>query len=106
MSVMAEPISLKRAKEHLRVVTDDENGLITFYIRAAREYAEKYQNRIFVSDDPDVETVKPGALEIAAMLLIIGHLYENRETVVVGNTAVSVPTGAIRLLSFNREWPV
>lgn len=103
---MAEPISLKRAKEHLRVVTDDENALIRLYIQAAREYAEKYQNRVFVSDDPDVEVETPGALEISAMLLIIGHLYENRETVVVGSSAVSVPTGAISLLSYNRGWPV
>lgn len=103
---MAEPISLKRAKEHLRVTADDENALIRLYIKAAREYAEKYQNRVFVSDDPDVEPAEPGALEVAAMLLIIGHLYENRETVVVGSSAISVPTGAISLLTFNRVWPV
>lgn len=103
---MAEPISLKRAKEHLRVVTKDEDSLIMLYIRAAREYAEKYQNRVFVSDDPDVEVATPGELEKLAMLLLIGHMYENRETVVVGSSAVSVPTGAINLLSFNREWPV
>lgn len=103
---MSEPISLEKAKAHLRVVTDDEDALISLYIQAAREFAEKYQNRIFVSGDPAVTVEKPGALEEAAMLLIIGHLYENRESVVIGSTAVSIPAGAISLLTFNRTWPV
>lgn len=103
---MAEPILLECAKQHLRVVTDDEDGLILMYIAAAREYAEKFQNRVFVSDDSDVVTEIPGEMEKAAMLLIIGHLYENRETVTVGSTAAQVPFGADSLLTFNRRWPV
>lgn len=103
---MPEPIALERAKQHLRVVTDDEDGLISAYITAAREYAEKYQNRVFVSDEPDADIETPGELEKAAMLLIIGHLYENRETVVAGSTVAEVPLGAKSLLTFNRRWPV
>lgn len=103
---MPEPVSLERAKLHLRVVADDEDGLISAYITAAREYAEKFQNRIFVSDDPDAEVEEPGELEKAAMLLIVGHLYENREAVVVGSTVTNIPIGAISLLTFNREWPL
>lgn len=103
---MAEPISLSLAKEHLRVVTDGEDELIALYITTAREYTEKYQNRVFVSGDPDVETEAPGELEKAAMLLIIGHLYENREAVNVGSTALEVPIGAKNLLTYNRRWPV
>lgn len=106
MSGMAEPISLSLAKEHLRVVTDDEDELIKLYIAAAREYAEKYQNRVFVTDDPDIETEKPGELEKAAMLLIIGHLYENRETVNIGNITSELPISAKNLLTYNRRWPV
>lgn len=103
---MAEPVTLERAKQHLRVVNNDEDALITSYITAAREYAEKYQNRVFVSSDPEVKPETPGELEKAAMLLIIGHLYENREAVNIGGAAIEVPLGVKSLLTFNRKWPV
>lgn len=35
----------------------------------------------------------------SAMLLFIGHLYEHRETVIIGQTAMEMPVGATRLLS-------
>lgn len=103
---MTEPITLEEAKQHLRVVTDDDDALIGNLIPAAREYAENYQNRIFASDDPEVEVEVPGALEKAAMLLLIGHLYENREAVNIGNTTTEVPLGVKNLLYFNRKVPV
>jgi hypothetical protein len=33
------------------------------------------------------------------MLLIIGHLYENRENVIVGHTVNELPQGAMALLN-------
>lgn len=45
----AEPITLARAKEHLRVESDFtlDDDLINAYISAARDQAEKYCNRSF-----------------------------------------------------------
>jgi uncharacterized phiE125 gp8 family phage protein len=45
----AEPISLFRAKEHLRVDDNDSNLLITALISAAREYAETICRRVFIT---------------------------------------------------------
>ena len=38
----------------------------------------------------------------AAILLILGHLFENRETVVIGVTAVEIPLGARALIQSYR----
>lgn len=103
---MPEPITLERVKQHLRVVDNDDDALITAYITAAREYSEKFQNRIFVSEDENAVVEVPSELEKAAMLLIVGHLYENREAVNVGSAAIETPLGAKSLLTFNRKWPV
>lgn len=46
--VVNEPITLKRAKDHLRVVTTDEDGDIAGMITAAREMAEGRLNRTLV----------------------------------------------------------
>ena len=43
----------------------------------------------------------PGALK-AAMLLLIGHLYENRETVVVGMAPAEVPLAVHELVAVHR----
>jgi uncharacterized phiE125 gp8 family phage protein len=46
---------------------------------------------------PDLAANVPGAVK-AAMLLLIGSLYEHRETIVIGQTAVQIPWGAEQLL--------
>lgn len=103
---MTEPITLDRAKQYLRVDAADDDVLIQGLITAAREYAEGFQNRVFVSPDPDVETETPGELEIAGMLMLIGHWYEHRESVNIGSNATEVPMSATACLSINRRLPV
>lgn len=49
-----EPVSLDEAKLHLRVDSTDEDVLIQSYIKAARIYAEKFQNRAFVTQTWDL----------------------------------------------------
>jgi len=44
-----EPITLTQAKVHLRVDDDSSDDLITALIVAARQYAEKYTNRAFIT---------------------------------------------------------
>jgi uncharacterized phiE125 gp8 family phage protein len=44
-----EPITLTEAKAHLKVDFDEEDALILIYISAAREYAEQFCNRGFLT---------------------------------------------------------
>ena len=66
-------VSLERAKSHLRVLHDDEDADIQAYLNAAEAYVLKYCNR---------ETIPVGATSVfeASALLVLGDLYENRES--------------------------
>lgn len=48
-----EPITLAEAKLHLRVDTDADDALITAFITAARQWAEEYTWRAFVTQTWD-----------------------------------------------------
>lgn len=84
-------ISIDTAKQHLRVDGSDEDGLIQLYVEAATQAACDYLGRKVYADqdaldaDPDAD---PDAGEHAmvitpsiraAVLLILGDLYANRE---------------------------
>jgi len=176
----AEPITLDEAKLHLRVDSTDEDTLVTGLIKAAREMAEAYTRRQFItatftakynnfpdsggdiciprtplgsvssitytdsngsartlstdvyeiiSDDteswvvlkplqswPSAQSGKrngvvmtftagygPASTDVpeaarSGMLMLIGHLYENRESVVTGTTATALPIATKALL--------
>lgn len=68
---MASIVSLTEAKSHLRVTQTTEDTLIQLYIDAAEDYIGKYLNK---SNIPRTASIK------AAAFLIIGGLYENRES--------------------------
>lgn len=44
-----EPVSVAEAKVHIRFEEDSEDALIGRLIKAAREYAERHQNRTFIT---------------------------------------------------------
>lgn len=106
---ITEPISLTDAKLYLRVDDYSEDILIGHLITAAREFAERHENRLLVArsseDVAGTDYFTISELEKAAMLMFLGHLYEHRETVVIGNTAVEMPLGATRLLDQYRVYP-
>ena len=64
-------VTLTEAKEHLRVNHNLEDTKITRDIEAAEDYIKNYLNR---------EEIPIKAAVKAAALLIVGDLYENRES--------------------------
>ena len=50
----SEPLSLKEAKDHLRVTGSEEDSLINNLITAVRQEAEKYLNRVLIEQTWDM----------------------------------------------------
>lgn len=96
-------IDLGVVKKHLRVEGDFEDALVEVYLAAAVDAAERYLDRkLYVDAVPEDEeqglVITPSIT--AAILLITGHLYENREEVVTGTIATRLPMTSESLL-----WP-
>lgn len=102
-------IDLGTAKIHLRTNGDGEDDLISIYLDAAESAAVEFLNRNVYATQEDLEDASEpdeacpmvinGPVK-AAMLLILGHLYANRENSVVGVSYQELPMGAHSLL-----WP-
>lgn len=102
-------VDLEAAKLHLRVDDEDEDSLIQIYLDAAEQAAIDFLNRNVYADQEalDAAAEPPEALAMvvnapirAAVLLILGHLYANRENTVTGVSVQALPMGAHALL-----WP-
>lgn len=90
-------LDLAQVKAHLRVTHDHEDLLILGYVEAAIESAEAFTNRDYSSGEAE----EMSAAAKAAVLLMVGHLYENRQSVVTGTIATEIPMAARYLL-----WPL
>ena len=102
-------VDLEAAKLHLRVDGEDEDSLIQIYLDAAEQAAIDFLNRNVYADQealdaaeepPEAKAMVVNAPIRAAVLLILGHLYANRESVVIGTITATMPMGAHSLL-----WP-
>ncbi len=109
MEISAEQMAL--IKTHLRVDNDAEDSLITAYTAAAVDYVEKFCDGSLVESlSPPPEDKEPPREVLftpgiwAAMLLLIGHWYANREAVNVGNITSELPLGVEALLFRHRRW--
>ena len=98
-------IDRELVKKHLNVLTTDDDQLIDLYIAAAVDTAEQFLNRTLYpadgtvpEDDPDGLVLPPAVS--AAILLIVGQLYEFRENVISGTIVAQLPNGAERMM-----WP-
>ncbi|MDZ7322041.1 head-tail connector protein [Kosakonia sacchari] len=102
---------LQQIKMHLRVDDGEEDALIKAYALAAISYVESY------CDGKLVETLsipvegQPAPREIlfnsglwAAILLMVGHWYSNREAVNIGNITSEIPLGVESILFLQRRW--
>lgn len=94
-------LTLEEIKAHLRVDGSAEDAQLTLLGEAAEDYASQYLGRSLPwLDDLGAPVSVPASIR-AALLLVVGDLYENREGVVVG-TIVAVNPTVERLLHFYR----
>lgn len=89
-------ISLETARAHLRVGDDRSmDELIQTYLDAAVGVADDVTNRN-LKEEFTAETLPPAIK--AAILLIVGTLFDNESDVQVGRTVSALPMSAERLL--------
>lgn len=99
---------LKQVKANLIIEYDTDNDLIQGYIRAAVEYAEKYQHRPqkYYQREPMPETTRQ------AVIMLASHFYESRDGSTGGffsdNPAAAQETQSAvdKLLKLDRDWKV
>ena len=109
-------VSLETAVAHVRAAPYAEDDLIELYVGAAEQAAVDYLNRqVFRTQAEMAAAVTAGkagkepmvvtpAIE-AAILLTLGHLYANREQIVIGATVAELPFGPRALLRPHRIRP-
>lgn len=105
-------ISMTIARHHLRD-PDDADEYLELLIEAAEGQAVDYLNRRFYADQQALdEAIAAGDAGDSPMvcnkqiksacLLILGHLYANREDVVTGTISTDIPRGSEVLLTPHR----
>lgn len=100
---MSVPISLELAKAHLRIGDDTSlDTLIEQYLEMAFAIAEDYTNRK-LTQEFSAESL-PASIR-AAILLILGTLFDNEADVVVGRSVAQLPLTVEKLLQPWRVHP-
>jgi uncharacterized phage protein (predicted DNA packaging) len=64
--------TLDEVKQHLRIVTADDDALLSVYAEAAERYVNDVTGEV-------LSALQENPMAKAAVLLIVGDLYENRE---------------------------
>ncbi|WP_312723978.1 head-tail connector protein [Stutzerimonas kunmingensis] len=95
-------LTLEEIKAHLRVDGSAEDAQLLAISEAAQDYATQYLGRSAIPWNDDAGNPVPVPASVrAAILLVVGDLYENREDNVIGTIVGRI--GAIeRLLHFYR----
>lgn len=113
-------LELEIIKQQCRLEPDDdsEDMLLDTYATAAQRLVENRTGRTLyategeVPTDPETgETTDDTALVLdddltTAMLLLIGHWFENREAVVVGSTTSELPMAVEALIAPYRHYQI
>ena len=107
MEISAEQMA--QIKTHLKVDSDGEDDLIAAYASAAVDYVEHFCDGALVESLTLLQEEKEPPREVlftsgiwAAMLLLIGHWYANREA--AAQNLTEVPLGVEALLIRHRRW--
>lgn len=91
-------VFLTDMREHLNVISDDDNELILRKIAVAEEWIGAFIGKPLADFDPLPEPLKEAVRQLVA------HLYENREATIVGLTITDVSPGLFDLMAPYREW--
>ena len=95
-------LDLATVKLHLRVDDSAEDALIGLYVTAAEEFAMQFLGRTIYATELaqglDAAGIVINPAIQAALLLIVGHLYANREDVLAGVSVAQLPNGSQYLL--------
>jgi hypothetical protein len=100
-------VDVATAKQHLRVDDSAEDALIQLYVDAAEASTVEFLNRNVYADQaaldaaaevPPAEPMVVNAAIKAAILLLVGHLFANREEAAVGVSVAALPVNSQRLL--------
>lgn len=100
-------VTLADAKAHLNLTDDADDALVTRLIVTAQQWLESQlgytlADRYPPTGSPAVSTV-PAPLD-HGVLLMVGHLYENREASVVGVSATPIPFGVSDIVADWRDY--
>ena len=97
--IAADLLPIELIRKHLRLDYEDEDDLIVLYAESALAWA------LWFCDNPKLVEVDdfPASFK-AALLLLIGHSYANREAVVIGTITAEVPMAVESLLWSSRNW--
>lgn len=108
-------IDIALVKKHLRVFHDDDDDTIAAYQAASEDIVTKYIDRVVVADgvvlpEPDDPGYDATAINVtpaitAAILLLVGDLYEFREPDQTQDGAM-LPRAVRALLAPYRVWRV
>ena len=95
-------LDLATVKLHLRVDDSAEDALIGLYVTAAEESAMQFLGRTIYATELaqglDTAGIVINPAIQAALLLIVGQLYANREAVLAGVSVAQLPNGSQYLL--------
>lgn len=107
MEISAEQMA--QIKTHLKIDSGAEDDLIAAYASAAVDYVEHFCDGALVESLTPLQQGKEPPREVlftagiwAAMLLLIGHWYANREA--AAQNLTEVPLGVEALLIRHRRW--
>ncbi|MBO0987552.1 phage gp6-like head-tail connector protein [Delftia sp. SD018] len=106
-------LTIETAIDHCRADPEDA-AMVELYLGAAIDAAQEYLGRKVYADQTELDAAvaagEAGELPMvatysvkAAMLLICGHLFANREDVVVGAQSFAMPNGSRDLLRPHRK---
>lgn len=110
-------LELDIIKQHVRLEPDfdEDDTLLDTYATAAHRYVENHTGRNLYATETEIPTDSEGSVTdehalvldddlTTAMLLLIGHWYENREAVAMGTIATQVPMAVEALITPYRHF--
>ena len=105
---VSQPQVLEQLKLQIRIDGNEEDELLKGYVDAALAHVEQHCDRTLIVPTPGVD-LAPEQMELTAdvwqaVVLLVAHWYANREAVVIGTIATSVPLALERLLWYLKRF--